>query len=93
MVRLTSDSSAFQRLAQISLRIGTRAPLLMIGSLILMFTTSPSLALTMLPLLLVTSILIVFFIVKMEPLFRSVQPEARSAQHRSCRRTSPACGW
>jgi len=73
MVRLTSDAGAFQRLVQVSLRIGTRAPLLMIGSLILMINTSPALALTMLPLLLVTSIIIVFFIVKMEPLFRSVQ--------------------
>jgi len=73
MVRLTSDSSAVQRLVQVSLRIGTRAPLLIVGSLILMFSTSRSLALTMLPLLLVTSIVIVFFIIKMEPLFRSVQ--------------------
>jgi ATP-binding cassette, subfamily B, multidrug efflux pump len=73
MVRLTSDSSAVQRLVQVTLRIGTRAPLLMLGSLILMINTSPSLALSMLPLLLVTSIVIVFFIVKMEPLFRSVQ--------------------
>ena len=73
MVRLTSDSSAVQRLVQISLRIGTRAPLLIVGSLILMFNTSPSLALTMVPLLIVTSAVIVFFIVKMEPLFRSVQ--------------------
>ena len=73
MVRLTSDSSAVQRLVQISLRIGTRAPLLMVGSLLLMINTSQSLALTMLPLLLVTSVVIVFFIVKMEPLFRSVQ--------------------
>jgi ATP-binding cassette subfamily B multidrug efflux pump len=73
MVRLTSDASAFQRLTQVTLRIGTRAPLLMIGSLILMINTSPSLALTMLPLLLVTLVLIVFFVIKMEPLFRSVQ--------------------
>jgi ATP-binding cassette subfamily B multidrug efflux pump len=73
MVRLTSDTSAVQRLVQISLRIGTRAPLLMIGSLILMINTSQSLALTMLPLLLVTSAIIVFFVFKMEPLFRSVQ--------------------
>ena len=73
MVRLTSDSQAVQRLVQVSLRIGTRAPLLIVGSLILMFNTSPSLALTMVPLLLVTSMVIVFFIVKMEPLFRSVQ--------------------
>ncbi len=73
MVRLTSDAQAVQRLVQISLRIGTRAPLLMIGSLILMFNTSPSLALTLIPLLIVTSVVIVFFIGKMEPLFRSVQ--------------------
>jgi ATP-binding cassette subfamily B protein len=45
----------------------------MIGSLILMVSTSPSLALTMLPLLLVTSIIIIFFVVKMEPLYRTVQ--------------------
>ena len=56
-----------------SLRIGTRAPLLMVGSLILMVSTSPSLALTMLPLLLVTSAILVFFTSKMEPLFRIVQ--------------------
>ena len=39
MVRLSSDTTAFQRMVQVSLRIGTRAPLLMIGSLILMFVT------------------------------------------------------
>jgi ATP-binding cassette subfamily B multidrug efflux pump len=73
MVRLTSDIDAIKRVTQVSLRIGTRAPLLMIGSLLLMVNTSPRLALTMLPLLLVTSIIIVFFVVKMEPLFQSVQ--------------------
>ncbi|MCX7037892.1 MAG: ABC transporter ATP-binding protein [Spirochaetes bacterium] len=73
MVRLTSDVGAVQRLVQVSLRIGTRAPLLMIGSLILMFNTSPHLALTMIPLLVITSALIVFFSIRMEPLFRIVQ--------------------
>jgi len=73
IVRLTSDSGAVQRLVQISLRIGTRAPLLMVGSLILMFSTSPKLALKLVPLLVVTSAVIVFFVSKMEPLFRSVQ--------------------
>ena len=73
IVRLTSDVDALKRLTQMTLRIGTRAPLLMIGSLILMISTSKSLALTMLPLLLVTSVVIVFFIMKMEPLFRTVQ--------------------
>jgi ATP-binding cassette subfamily B multidrug efflux pump len=73
MVRLTSDVAAFKNLTQITLRIGTRGPLLMIGSLILMINTSPTLAFTMLPLLLVTSIIIVFFILRMEPLFITVQ--------------------
>lgn len=73
MVRLTSDASAVQRLVQVSLRIGTRAPLLGIGSIILMFLTSRSLATTMIPLLLITSAIIVFFSLKMEPLFRTVQ--------------------
>ena len=73
MVRLSSDAGAVQRVFQVSLRIGTRSPLMMIGSIILMFNTSPSLALTLVPLLLVTSAVIVFFSIKMEPLFRSVQ--------------------
>lgn len=73
MVRLTSDAGAVQRLFQISLRIGTRAPLSMIGAIILMFVTSPSLAWTMIPLLLVTAAIIAFFSVRMEPLFRKVQ--------------------
>src|SRR5512141_1009400 len=73
MVRLSSDTGAVQRVFQISLRIGTRAPLLMLGSLALMFSTNRDLALTMLPLLLVTSAIIVYFSVKMEPLFLSVQ--------------------
>jgi len=73
MVRLSSDTSAVQRVFQVSLRVGTRAPMMMIGSLILMFSTNRDLALTMLPLLLVTSVVLVLFSVKMEPLFLSVQ--------------------
>lgn len=75
MIRLTSDTTAFQRVTQVSLRIGTRSTLLMIGSLILMVKTSSSLALTMLPLLLITSAIIVLFVVKMEPLCLSVQQQ------------------
>ena len=56
MVRLSSDTSAVQRVAQVSLRIGTRSTLLMIGSLILMIKTSSALALTILPLLLLSLI-------------------------------------
>jgi ATP-binding cassette, subfamily B, multidrug efflux pump len=73
LVRLTSDTTALQRLVQVSLRIGTRAPLLMAGSVVLMFATSPRLALTLLPLLVVTGVVLVFFVVRMGPLFMSVQ--------------------
>jgi ATP-binding cassette, subfamily B, multidrug efflux pump len=73
MVRLSSDTSVFQRMVQVSLRIGTRAPLLMTGSLILMFVTDSHLALMILPVLLATMVVIVFFISQMGPLFLTVQ--------------------
>jgi ATP-binding cassette, subfamily B, multidrug efflux pump len=73
MVRLSSDSTAVQRVFQVSLRIGTRAPMLMVGSLIFMFITNPQLALSIMPLLIITGAVIVWFSLKMEPLFLSVQ--------------------
>ena len=73
MVRLTSDVAAVQRYFQINLRIGTRAPMLMIGSIILMFSTSYNLALALLPLLLITSVIVVLFVMRTEPLYRTVQ--------------------
>ena len=73
LVRLTSDVAAVKNLTQISLRIGTRAPLLMLGSMILMVSTSAHLALTLLPLLLLTAVVIVLFVTRMAPLFARVQ--------------------
>ncbi len=73
LVRLSSDASAVQRWTQISLRIGTRAPLMMIGSLFLMINTNRDLALTMLPLLVVTLAVTGGFGWRMEPFFRQVQ--------------------
>jgi len=73
MVRLSSDTTAFQRLVQVSLRIGTRAPLLMFGSLVLMFVTDRRLALMILPVLLGTVVVIIFFVSRMGPLFLTVQ--------------------
>jgi len=72
MVRLSSDTTAFQRMVQVSLRIGTRAPLLMLGSLILMFVTDSRLALMVMPVLLVTFGVIVLFVARMGPLFMDV---------------------
>ena len=73
MVRLSSDTTAFQRMVQVSLRIGTRAPLLMLGSLILMFVTDSRLAWMVVPVLLATIFVIVFFVSRMGPLFMTVQ--------------------
>ncbi|RCK72719.1 MAG: Lipid A export ATP-binding/permease protein MsbA [Anaerolineae bacterium] len=73
MVRLASDTSVVQRLVQITLRIGTRAPLIMLGSVILMYRTSRSLAITILPLMLVAFLLILFFASRMGPLFLTLQ--------------------
>lgn len=73
MVRLSSDATIFQRLTQVFLRIGTRAPLLMVGSLILMYNTDAKLATVMLPILVISGALIVFFTTKMGPLFLTVQ--------------------
>ena len=73
MVRLSSDTTAFQRMVQVALRIGTRAPLLMMGSIILMFITDSRLALMILPVLLGTVGVILFFVSRMGPLFMTAQ--------------------
>jgi len=73
IVRLTSDIQVLQQTFRMSLRIGTRAPLLMAGSIILMFSTDASLTMRILPLLIVTGGLIGFFVAKLSPVFMTVQ--------------------
>lgn len=73
MVRMMSDTAAVQRLTQVTLRIGTRAPLALIGSIVLMFVTSPSLACMMIPVLFISAAIIVVFSARMEPHFTAVQ--------------------
>ena len=73
MVRLTSDIMMMERIVRISIRIGTRAPLLMVGSILLMVSTDSRLALTILPLLLVTGVVIAIFISRTQPLYLTVQ--------------------
>jgi ATP-binding cassette, subfamily B, multidrug efflux pump len=73
MVRLSSDSSVLQRLTQITLRIGTRAPLLMLGSVLLMFATNRRLALVMAPLLVIAPAIVLFYVAKIRPLFMTMQ--------------------
>jgi ATP-binding cassette subfamily B protein len=73
MVRLTSDVTMLQRVTRMLLRIGTRAPLLIVGSVILMVTTNKALTLTMIPLFLVTLAAIGFFVWKLGPMFLIMQ--------------------
>ncbi len=73
IVRLTSDISVLQQTYRMSMRIGTRGPLLIIGSTILMATTNASLTLKIVPLLLLTLLLILLFISKLGPIFRQLQ--------------------
>ncbi len=73
IVRLTSDVSILQNTIRMSLRFGIRAPLIIIGSLVLMFATDSALALKVLPLLLLTIVVVWYFISRLGPLFMRVQ--------------------
>jgi len=73
MVRLTSDTSIVQRVVQVFLRIGTRAPLLMVGSIVLMFLTNARLAILILLLLIFTTLVIIVFTSRTGPLYLVVQ--------------------
>lgn len=73
IVRLTSDIAILQQTCRMSLRIGIRAPLLIGGSLVLMYSTNPALMVKILPLLLFTGVVVVYFISKLGPMFMQVQ--------------------
>ena len=73
IVRLTSDIMMLQQAYRMSLRIGIRAPLMMIGSIILMFSTDASLSLRILPILLLSGVAIGILITKMGPVFMIIQ--------------------
>jgi len=73
LVRTTSDVSQVQMIVQMSLRMLTRAPLWMIGSVFMLITTSTRLALLMLALIPVILGIIWFFLTTARPLFLSVQ--------------------
>ncbi len=73
LVRTTSDVNQVQLIVQMSLRLLTRAPLWMIGSVVMLTATSRQLALLMLALLPLAGGIIWFFLTKGRPLFLSVQ--------------------
>jgi len=73
IVRLTSDVNVLQQTYRMSMRIGLRGPLLIVGSLILMVSTDPRLSLSIAPLFVVIIALIAFFVGKLGPIFKTVQ--------------------
>ena len=78
IVRLTSDITILQQTFRMSMRIGIRAPLLILGSFFLMYSTNAALTLNVIPLMLLTGVVVVFFIVKLGPLFLTVQKKLDS---------------
>lgn len=73
ITRLTNDVTQVQDLVMMMLRIMVRAPLLMVGSLVMAVLTSPRLALIFLVLLPVILLVLVWVIRKTLPLFGGVQ--------------------
>ena len=73
LTRLTSDLNLIQMVVLMGLRMFTRAPLMFIGSVSLMWVTNPRLATIMFALLPVTIVLVTVFIRIVQPLFVRVQ--------------------
>ncbi|HHY55110.1 MAG TPA: ABC transporter ATP-binding protein [Chloroflexi bacterium] len=73
ITRLTNDVTQVQELVAMALRIMVRAPLLMVGSVVMAVITSPRLALLFLVLLPAILLLLVWIIRKTLPLFAGVQ--------------------
>jgi len=73
LVRSTSDINMVMMVVMMGLRILTRAPLWMIGSVIMLVVTSPQLSLLMLVLMLVIVGMVTFFGTKARPAFMKVQ--------------------
>jgi len=73
LVRLTSDINQLQMIIIFTLRMFIRAPLAVIGSIMLMITMNQQLAFTMLLVLPLTLVLTLFFVRIAQPLFMKVQ--------------------
>jgi ATP-binding cassette subfamily B protein len=73
LVRATSDVNQVQTIFQMSMRILSRAPLWIIGSMIMLVTTSKTLALFMLALLPLIGVMIWVLMFKARPMFERVQ--------------------
>lgn len=73
MTNLTSDVTRVQGTVQMAMRIMTRAPLMLLGSIVLMLVTSPRLAVWVVLLLAITGAMVVVLSTKAQPIFLRVQ--------------------
>ena len=73
LTRLTSDINQIQMIVLMSLRMFTRAPLMFVGSITIMYVTNPRLTTSMLAVLPVVIVLVTLFIRWIQPLFTKVQ--------------------
>ncbi|HEY5000989.1 MAG TPA: ABC transporter ATP-binding protein [Candidatus Cryosericum sp.] len=73
MTNLTSDVTRVQGTVQMAMRIMTRAPLMLLGSIVLMLVTSPRLAVWVVLLLVMTGAMVVVLSMKAQPMFLRVQ--------------------
>ncbi len=73
ITRSTSDVNMVQMIVQMSLRILTRAPIWIIGSVVLLVLTSPRLALMMVGFVPVIVVFVIWFARKTRPMFLWVQ--------------------
>jgi ATP-binding cassette subfamily B protein len=73
LVRLTSDISIVKTSLMMTMRIAFRAPLMLIGSMVMLVVTSPKLAILLLILLPIIGVLIWIFSTRARPMFKTVQ--------------------
>jgi ATP-binding cassette subfamily B multidrug efflux pump len=73
LTRMTSDINQLQMMIIMGLRMFTRAPLMFVGSITIMYSTNPQLANVMMALLPLTLIVVTVFVRTMQPFFKKVQ--------------------
>ncbi len=73
LVRLTSDVGKIKLVTMMTLVMAFRAPLMIVGALVMMVTTSPRLAVSLIGLLPLITLLLWWFTVKSRPLYNAVQ--------------------
>ena len=93
MVRATDDVEKVRLFIGQGLLQLVGAVLLLVGTLIILFTTNARLTLVVLPILPVALILFMIFGTISQPLFTKVQIRTFGAEHRCCRKTWQASRW